>query len=67
MCWLINPKRDPARHGFELLRLAASGLPDYFRDPEVTVAEDAGHFVHYETPDPASAVIAAFFHRVSWR
>jgi pimeloyl-ACP methyl ester carboxylesterase len=42
-------------------------LPEYFRDPEVTFAEDAGHFVHYETPEPASAAIAAFFDRASWR
>jgi pimeloyl-ACP methyl ester carboxylesterase len=40
-------------------------LPEYFRDPEVTIAEDAGHFVHYETPEPASAAIAAFFERVN--
>jgi hypothetical protein len=31
----------------------------------VTIAEDAGHFVHYETPEPASAAIAAFFERVN--
>jgi pimeloyl-ACP methyl ester carboxylesterase len=40
-------------------------LPEYFRDPEVTIAEDAGHFVHYETPDRASTAIAGFFDRVS--
>ena len=45
----------------------ADRLPEYFRDPEIRVAEDAGHFVHYETPGPASAAIAAFFDRVSWR
>ena len=28
--------------------------------------EDAGHFVHYETPNRASAAIAEFFGRVSW-
>ena len=43
----------------------ADRLPEYFRDPEVTIAEDAGHFVHYETPEPASAAIAAFFERVN--
>jgi hypothetical protein len=31
----------------------------------VTIAEDAGHFVHYETPDRASTAIAGFFDRVS--
>ena len=41
-------------------------LPEYFRDPEITIAEDAGHFVHYETPDRASAAIAEFYGGVSW-
>jgi pimeloyl-ACP methyl ester carboxylesterase len=34
------------------------------RDPEITIAEDSGHFVHSETPDRASAKIAEFFGRV---
>jgi len=38
-------------------------LPDYFKALEVTIAENAGHFVHYETPEPASAAIADFFGR----
>lgn len=41
-------------------------LPDYFEDPEITIAEGAGHFVHYETPDAASAAIADFFGRLRW-
>jgi pimeloyl-ACP methyl ester carboxylesterase len=41
-------------------------LGEFFQDPEVTIAEDAGHFVHYETPDAAAAAIAAFFDRVRW-
>ncbi len=41
-------------------------LPEFFRDPEITIAEDAGHFVHYETPDAAAAAIAAFFEEVTW-
>ena len=41
-------------------------LPAYFADPEIEIAEDAGHFVHYETPDQASAAIAGFFDRVNW-
>jgi pimeloyl-ACP methyl ester carboxylesterase len=41
-------------------------LPEYFRDPEITIAEDAGHFVHYETPDRASAAIAKFFGEMDW-
>lgn len=36
-------------------------LDAYFSDLEVAIAEDAGHFVHYERPDLASAEIAAFF------
>jgi pimeloyl-ACP methyl ester carboxylesterase len=42
-------------------------IGEFFEDPEVTIAEDAGHFVHYETPDAAAAEIAAFFDRLSWR
>jgi pimeloyl-ACP methyl ester carboxylesterase len=41
-------------------------LPECFRDPEITIAEDAGHFVHYEAPDRASAAIAEFFDQVTW-
>jgi len=38
-------------------------LRAYFAAPEIAIAENAGHFVHYETPDPASAAIADFFGR----
>ncbi len=41
-------------------------LPEFFQDPEITIAEDAGHFVQYETPDAAAAAIVAFFERLSW-
>jgi pimeloyl-ACP methyl ester carboxylesterase len=41
-------------------------LGEFFEDPEITIAKDAGHFVHYETPDAAAAAIAAFFDRVAW-
>lgn len=41
-------------------------LPEYFESPEIDIAEDAGHFVHYETPDAAAAAIAAFFERLAW-
>jgi pimeloyl-ACP methyl ester carboxylesterase len=41
-------------------------LPDYFEAPELTVAENAGHFVHYETPDSAAEAIASFFQRLPW-
>jgi pimeloyl-ACP methyl ester carboxylesterase len=40
-------------------------LGEFFEDPQVSIAEDAGHFVHYETPDAAAAEIAAFFDRLS--
>ncbi len=41
-------------------------LGEFFEDPEISIAEDAGHFVHYETPEPAAAAIAAFFERLTW-
>jgi pimeloyl-ACP methyl ester carboxylesterase len=41
-------------------------LPEFFADPEITIAKDAGHFVHYETPDAAAEAIAAFFEGLSW-
>lgn len=36
-------------------------LGEYFAQVEVDVAEEAGHFVHYEQPDLASRAIADFF------
>jgi pimeloyl-ACP methyl ester carboxylesterase len=42
-------------------------VPDYFEDVEASIAEDAGHFVHYETPDPAAAEIDRFFTRIGYR
>jgi pimeloyl-ACP methyl ester carboxylesterase len=36
-------------------------LPDAFEDVSIDVAEDCGHFVHYENPDRAALEIAAFF------
>ena len=42
----------------------ADVLDDYFEDVEVSFAEEAGHFVHYEQPDQAAAVIDAFFSRL---
>ena len=32
-------------------------VPEYFENVEAGIAEDAGHFVHYETPDAAAAEI----------
>ena len=39
----------------------ADVLPEAFEDVSVDVAEDCGHFVHYENPDRAAREIAAFF------
>lgn len=39
----------------------ADVLPEAFDDVSVDIAEDCGHFVHYENPDHAAAEIAAFF------
>lgn len=36
-------------------------LPEFFADLTVEIAEDAGHFVHYEQPDRAARAIAGFF------
>jgi len=38
-------------------------IGESFRDIIVEIAEDAGHFVHYEAPDLAAKRIAAFFGR----
>ncbi len=40
-------------------------LPEFFTDLELSFAPEAGHFVHYETPDRASEEIRRFFHRVA--
>ena len=42
-------------------------VPDYFEDVEASIAEDAGHFVHYETPDAAAAEIDRFFKRIGYK
>ncbi len=39
-------------------------LGEFFESPEITIAEDAGHFVHYETPAAAASAIRAFFERL---
>ena len=41
-------------------------LGEVFEAPEIAIAEDAGHFVHYETPAAAAAAIALFFAGVDW-
>ena len=40
-------------------------LGEYFSDLELDFAPDAGHFVHYETPDSAAQEIRRFFRRVA--
>ena len=42
----------------------ADVLDQSFDDVEVSFAENAGHFVHYETPDLAAAEIDRFFTRI---
>ena len=49
------------RHDPVLKAEWADVLSDYFDDISIGLAEDCGHFVHYEDPDLASAEIAAFF------
>jgi pimeloyl-ACP methyl ester carboxylesterase len=39
-------------------------LPEFFTDVEVSVAERAGHFVHWEDPHLAAREIKAFFTRI---
>ena len=34
---------------------------------EASIAEEAGHFVHYERPDLAAAEIGRFFERIGYR
>ncbi len=42
-------------------------LSEYFTDLEFSFASNAGHFVHYETPDEASSEIKQFFTRIGWQ
>ena len=39
-------------------------LPEFFTDLELSIAEEAGHFVHYEMPNEAAEEIRRFFRRV---
>ncbi|MDH3660432.1 MAG: alpha/beta hydrolase [Alphaproteobacteria bacterium] len=39
----------------------ADVLPEAFEEVSVDIAEDCGHFVHYENPDRAAEEITAFF------
>jgi pimeloyl-ACP methyl ester carboxylesterase len=51
-----------------VLRAAWIDVVDaYFENVEAGIAEDAGHFVHYEAPDLAAAEIDRFFSRLGYR
>lgn len=39
----------------------ADTLPAYFTDPEIEIAEGAGHFVHFEVPEEANPRVIRFF------
>jgi len=36
-------------------------IPEYFEQPEVEIAEEAGHFVHFESPEQANKRVLKFF------
>lgn len=36
-------------------------LPNYFAEPHIEIAEEAGHFVHLESPEQANSRIVEFF------
>ncbi len=55
------------RHDPVLRSEWTEGLGDYFSDLTVEIAEEAGHFVHYEQPDLANARILAFLDRLEDR
>lgn len=39
-------------------------LGEFFSDLELSIAEEAGHFVHYEMPDASAQAVGAFFERL---
>ena len=45
----------------------ADVLDQYFAEVEVSFADDAGHFVHYECPDLAAREIDRFFSGLAQR
>jgi pimeloyl-ACP methyl ester carboxylesterase len=49
------------RHDPVLLCDWVDRLPDYFENPTVEIAENAGHFVHFEQAAAANQRIKAFF------
>ncbi|MGB7183958.1 MAG: alpha/beta hydrolase [Burkholderiaceae bacterium] len=66
---LLPPITTPSyvfwgRHDPVIKAQWADNIGDSFLDVTVEIAEDAGHFVHYEMPDHAAQKIAAFFSRL---
>jgi len=51
------------RHDPILLSDWHDTLADYFVDPEIEIADGAGHFVHLERPDAANDRVTDFFRR----
>ena len=49
------------RHDPVLLSSWSDQLPNYFENPRVEIAENAGHFVHFEQPVATNERIKAFF------
>jgi len=65
------PIRTPTRvfwgeHDPLYKRAWTDRLPDFFSDLQLDFAPNAGHFVHYETPDTASAEIRRFFGSIGY-
>ena len=49
------------RHDPILLSVWTDRLPEYFENPKVEIAEDAGHFVHFEQPAATNQRLRSFF------
>jgi pimeloyl-ACP methyl ester carboxylesterase len=49
------------RHDPVILCAWMDRLSEYFASPKIEVAEGAGHFVHFETPEPANERVIEFF------
>jgi pimeloyl-ACP methyl ester carboxylesterase len=65
---IVQPARMLwGRHDPVLLSEWIDVVGEYFENVEAGIAEDAGHFVHYETPDPAAQEIDRFFKRIGYR
>jgi len=49
------------RHDPVILCAWMDRFPEYFSEPEVEIAEGAGHFIHFETPGAANIRVIEFF------